>query len=59
MTLDPCPGAGRIAGLSAFQHPHEVTCGGCGRLIRFAWWDGTRHLCGRCHEAQERAEGAS
>lgn len=51
--LDPCPDAGRVGALTAWQHPSLVTCGACGRLIRFAWWTGTRHLCGAC----KRTEG--
>jgi hypothetical protein len=53
--VDPCPGAvastAKVPGseLRAWVHPHGwVKCGTCGLMLRYAWWDGTRHVCGRC-----------
>ena len=46
--IDPCPGAGKLAGLPAWVHVHSVRCAGCGEPLRFAYWIAGRHWCGRC-----------
>jgi len=46
--IDPCPGAARVGGSHGWQHPTAVRCQACGYVMRYAWWNGREHLCGRC-----------
>lgn len=54
MDLDPCPGAALIGvTYPMYLHVTPVTCGGCGRLIRAAFWTGKAHACGPCYRKGE------
>ena len=50
---DPCPGAALAAipgNAGMYVHPHgRVTCHGCDRSTRVAWWTSEHHhVCARC-----------
>lgn len=52
---DPCPSAVQVTHPptplpAAWLHPTPVTCGSCRRQLRYAWWNGTAHVCGRCQD---------